>query len=115
MKMARRALRVPSSIRALEAGILAAVTMTVSLAAMQAQSSVNQLNGIAERYVKLVLAVGQHDAAYVDAYYGPAEWKVEAERLKTPLANIDRQADALIREAGTGTPAAAITPAERSS
>ena len=30
------------------------------------------LNNIAEPYVKLVLAVGQHDADYVDAYYGPA-------------------------------------------
>ena len=27
------------------------------------------------RYVKLVLALGQHDADYVDAYYGPPEWK----------------------------------------
>ena len=26
---------------------------------------------LAERYVKLVLALGQHDADYVDAYYGP--------------------------------------------
>ena len=28
---------------------------------------------LAERYVKLVLALGQHDPDYVDAYYGPAE------------------------------------------
>ena len=59
----------------------------------------DQFKGIAERYVKLVLGVGQHDAAYVDAYYGPAEWKTEAERQKPPLADIDRRADALIREA----------------
>ena len=26
---------------------------------------------VAEQYVKLVLAVGQHDADYVDAFYGP--------------------------------------------
>ena len=32
-----------------------------------------------ERYVKLVLALGQHDADYVDAYYGPPEWRKEAE------------------------------------
>jgi hypothetical protein len=35
----------------------------------------SDMNGIAERYVKLVLKVGQHDADYVDAYYGPSEWK----------------------------------------
>ena len=37
------------------------------------------MNTVAERYVKLVLAMGQHDPAYVDAYYGPPEWKAEAE------------------------------------
>jgi hypothetical protein len=51
------------------------------------------LDAIAERYVKLVLAVGLHDADYVDAFYGPAEWKAEAEREPMPLAAID--ADAL--------------------
>jgi len=84
---------------------LAVAVMVVGMAGamwasrLQGQSSVNQLNGIAERYVKLVLAVGQHDAAYVDAYYGPAEWKTEAERQKPPLADIDRRAETLVREA----------------
>jgi hypothetical protein len=36
------------------------------------------LDDLAEAYVKLVLAVGRHDALYVDAYYGPAAWKTEA-------------------------------------
>ena len=53
------------------------------------------LRAIAERYVKLVLAVGQHDADYVDAFYGPAEWRKQAEASKTPLATIDSQAAAL--------------------
>ncbi|HYE87107.1 MAG TPA: hypothetical protein VEA16_12175 [Vicinamibacterales bacterium] len=47
---------------------------------------------VAERYVKLVLAVGQHDADYVDAFYGPAEWRKEAETAKPTLAAIDAQA-----------------------
>jgi hypothetical protein len=33
------------------------------------------MNDIAERYVKLVLQVGQHDADFVDAYYGDPSWK----------------------------------------
>jgi hypothetical protein len=56
------------------------------------------LRPVAERYVKLVLAVGQHDADYVDAFYGPAEWRKEAEAAKTPLAAIDAQAAALESE-----------------
>lgn len=50
------------------------------------------LKPVAERYVKLVLAVGQHDGDYVDAFYGPAEWRTEAEASKLPLATIDQQA-----------------------
>jgi hypothetical protein len=56
------------------------------------------MNTIAERYVKLVLAVGQHDADYVDAYYGPPEWKAEAERQKAPLAQINSDAERLIAQ-----------------
>ena len=57
----------------------------------------------AERYVKLVLALGQHDADYVDAYYGPAEWKKEAESKKIPLDDIAASAQSLLRDLG-GTP-----------
>jgi hypothetical protein len=46
------------------------------------------LNGIAEPYVKLVLAVGQHDPDYVDAYYGPPEWQAEAKAEKQSLDKI---------------------------
>ena len=47
------------------------------------------MNGIAEAYVKLVLAVGKHDANYVDAFYGPAEWKQAAEAAgKRPLPEL---------------------------
>lgn len=49
---------------------------------------------VAEQYVKLVLAVGQHDADYVDAFYGPAEWRQSAEAAKKPLSTIDAEAAA---------------------
>jgi hypothetical protein len=35
----------------------------------------SKMNNIAERYVKVILKVGQFDPDYVDAYYGPDEWK----------------------------------------
>ena len=56
------------------------------------------MNTIAERYVTLVLAVGQHDADYVDAFYGPAQWKAEAERRKVPLPEIAAAAARLIAD-----------------
>jgi hypothetical protein len=58
------------------------------------------MNETAERYVKLVLAMGQHDPAYVDAYYGPPEWKAEVEQRKAPLADIDAEAARLIDALG---------------
>jgi len=56
------------------------------------------MNSVAERYVRLVLAVGQHDADYVDAYYGPPEWRKEAEAQKLPLTEIASRAATLSRE-----------------
>lgn len=57
----------------------------------------NAMNALAERYVKLVLAMGQHDPDYVDAYYGPPEWRKEAEAAKRPLAAIDADAAAVLQ------------------
>jgi hypothetical protein len=54
--------------------------------------------------VKLVLAMGQHDPDYVDAYYGPPEWKTEAAATKKPL-------DAIAAEAAQLQGAVATIPA----
>jgi hypothetical protein len=64
------------------------------------------MNAIAEQYVKLVLMLGQHDASYVDAYYGPPEWK-PADSSKQSLAEIDRAASALIGQLAVLKPAVA--------
>ena len=67
----------------------------------------NAMNQLAERYVKLVLALGQHDADYVDAYYGPPEWRKGSEAGKRPLDQIDHEAAALQQSLGAAAPAAA--------
>jgi hypothetical protein len=53
------------------------------------------MDAIAEQYVKLVLAVGQHDPDYVDAYYGPPEWKTAA-AAKVDLTAIASNAAGLL-------------------
>ena len=50
------------------------------------------MNEIAERYVKLVLKVGQHDAKYVDAYYGDASWKPTGAPIPLETLVADAQA-----------------------
>ncbi len=56
------------------------------------------MNEIAEAYVKLVLAVGQHDNDYVDAYYGPERWRTEVEAENLALPAIEEEADRLLAE-----------------
>ena len=50
------------------------------------------MDEIAESFVKLVLAVGQHDADYVDAYFGPEEWQLEARGSALTLDEIRQRA-----------------------
>ncbi len=69
------------------------------------------MNRAAERYIRLVLAVGSHDPDSVDAYYGPIEWKHEAEAAKRPLAEIAREAKSL--SAGLGSPGDGDTEMDR--
>ncbi len=55
------------------------------------------LDALAERYVKLVLAVGRHDPGYVDAYYGPAPWRESAEtEPPLPLERLGGEAERLL-------------------
>jgi hypothetical protein len=53
-------------------------------------------NGVAERYAHLVLALGEHDPDYVDAFYGPAAWKTQAEKERKSLDAIGAEAAELI-------------------
>jgi hypothetical protein len=73
--------------------LLAAVT-TQGAAPTATPVTVTSVNEIADAYVKLVLAMGQHDPDYVDAYYGPPEWKKQSE-TKKPLDAIALEATQL--------------------
>lgn len=53
------------------------------------------MNEAAETYVKLVLSLGRFDSDYVDAYYGPEEWRSEAAKAWPDPASIRSQAEAL--------------------
>ena len=72
-------------------------------ASVGSQSVIDQ---VAESYVRLVLAVGEYDTDYVDAYYGPEEWRdqVTAEQLTLPA--IRARADTLIDRLGALDPPA---------
>ncbi len=60
------------------------------------------MSQIAERYVRLVLQVGQHDPNFVDAYYGPEALQPPQDR-KTPIGELLTTAAALQQDAASFT------------
>jgi hypothetical protein len=85
--------------------LLAAVVSAVYIwLSARPRSGRNDMDALAERYVRLVLALGQHDTDYVDAYYGPAEWRTEAQHAKVPLAEIEAAATDLAGDLNAITP-----------
>lgn len=52
------------------------VVMLIAVVMGCSQPSYDDLNVIAEKYVKLCLEFGQYDHDFIDYYYGPEEWKL---------------------------------------
>ncbi len=78
-------------------GLLFIVGITLPVSSLFAQTPTVSptINALAERYVRLALALGQHDPDYVDSYYGPAEWKTQATVEKKSLGEIRQTAHEL--------------------
>jgi len=89
--------------RLLRAGLVAVAAAGAWLAgcAGDASNVDISMNQIAERYVKLVLKVGQHDKDYVDAYYGDDSWKPGG--APTPVATLTSEAQAIRQDLGRVT------------
>ena len=67
-------------------------------ASFAAPVAATPVDGIAEDYVRLVLAMGVHDSNYVDSYFGPEEWIDEGVALYPTLESIRGAADGLIED-----------------
>ncbi|MCU1350674.1 MAG: hypothetical protein JWO56_3704 [Acidobacteria bacterium] len=77
--------------------LLALLLLTLACSSATSYDSA-RMNAISERYVKLVLAMGEHDADYVDAYYGPPEWRTEVKAQKKSLDDIAAGAVAVLED-----------------
>jgi hypothetical protein len=71
------------------------------------------MSDLSERYVKLVLAVGVHDADYVDAFYGPPEWRTAAAEQPRDIAELDADAAALLEALANDAPPPGADEIER--
>ncbi len=83
------------------AGMLAALVFASCNGAGESLEEASDMDAIAESYVKLVLAVGRLDADYVDAYYGPQEWRDEIKAAARPtFADLTSDVRGLIERIG---------------
>ena len=71
---------------------------------IQGDLPVQTLNQVSKPYVILVLSLGHFDKDYVDAYYGPAEWRQQAKEQSLSLQQIEDQAKTLSTQLAKLTP-----------
>ena len=74
---------------------LAALFLSACDSAKQTEAGADNLDAVAEQYVKLVLAAGEIEAGYVDAYYGPDEWLVAVREDQADRTTVLERAKAL--------------------
>ncbi len=72
-----------------------AIVFAILTAACATQAPPPSLDAPAANYVKLALALGEHDTDWVDAYYGPPEWREAVKAEKKSVAEIHAAASAL--------------------
>lgn len=93
--------------KALAAALLAFVLTACATAPVET----DPLNPLAERYVKLILQIGEKEAGYVDAYHGPPDWAAEAKAHPQSLEQLSSDAAALVA-AVDATPVDGLAPLE---
>jgi hypothetical protein len=76
------------------------ILLAMTLAAPAAATASQPMDDVARAYVKLVLSLGVHDADYVDAYYGPPEWRTAAQAEKRTLESIRSEGQDLLARLG---------------
>ncbi len=75
--------------------------------------SADSLDAIARDYVRLQLEIGERDEGYVDAYYGPPEWREAARAAPRTVAQLAEAAAALHARAAAIDPAGIDPPNRR--
>jgi hypothetical protein len=86
--------------------LAAAALVLLSGCGPERKAGPEPMKEIAETYVRLVLALGQHDTDYVDAYFGPVAWQQEAEAAGQTLEDLRERAHKTLTELAAVTPPA---------
>ena len=77
--------------------LVAAMSALLLAACASMESGVTRdINGLAEDYVRLALEIDTYEPGYVDAYFGPAEWREAAKANPRSQAALKAEADRLV-------------------
>jgi hypothetical protein len=81
--------------------LILALLFAAGAAAAAAQSGHDEsgIDAVAERYVRLQLAIGVHDPEHLGWYYGPPQWRTQAEADRQPIGALATSADRLLEDA----------------
>jgi len=73
------------------------VAALIGLFSCKSENNKNTMDTVAQSYVKLVLEVGKYDQWYVDAYYGPKEWRTDDKEELLPYAKLKGEQEQLVK------------------
>jgi hypothetical protein len=85
--------------------LLASLVVLVFAISANAAERHTTLDEVAQDYVRLVLEIGAHEKGFVDAYYGPPEWRIDAEAHPRDIFELKAEADRIqsaLRAMNTG-------------
>src|SRR3546814_11097441 len=73
----------------------------------------DSLDEIAADYVQMTLEIGEREPGYVDAYYGPPEWRDAAKAAPRSVEDLAREANALAARVNAVAPGTLEPPQQR--
>ncbi|HWT13208.1 MAG TPA: hypothetical protein VN231_10685, partial [Allosphingosinicella sp.] len=59
-------------------GMIFGALLLAACATVAPPAEADGLDSVARDYVRLTLEIGEREEGYVDAYYGPPEWREQA-------------------------------------
>lgn len=73
------------------------ILVLILILSCKTNSKVENIDKVVEEYVRLVLEIGEYDDSFVDAYFGPENWKpTQAKKETFPFNNFVQRANRLL-------------------
>lgn len=84
----------------MRAWVISLLAVVISGCASVGGSNSVSIDALARDYVRLALEIDAHESGYVDAYYGPEEWREAARRNPRERTELKLEADRIVAALG---------------